>query len=201
MNRIRKISLIFVFGLFFLGRAEADPPKIDLPSQPAEPAPAVSAASSEESMSTSEPDPTNHAWKDYQNKVVRVRLRVKAAWTITEYKDSNKTGSAGFTVSRQPGPVTFVVLRERLDRPFEEWVSSASLSQLYPTGFKHSKGEIGGRTAVKVQGSAKDGRREESYFLKDGEFIHQVTFSAPAEYWNDFQETFAAQRKDFRWLR
>jgi hypothetical protein len=194
--------------LLMLTRAHADSPqKIDLPSDPGEPVPHDQApASSTIDLSTTS-DLTVEAhtvkeWKLYQNPSVGFSTHVKSAWTVTEFHDSQDSASASFAIAREPVPgVNFSVQRDPLDRPFEEWVSSPSLTALYPTGYHRSSALWGGRKAVLIKGSVKDGRLDHSYFLQIGKYVCQVSFTAPEEAWKAFQPAFDTLQQNFRWLR
>jgi hypothetical protein len=138
-------------------------------------------------------------WKEYDNHIVKVHMRINAAWTTMEVKEAPQSGTASFTISRLP-LVTFSVTREPMDANFETYMSSASLTPLYPTGYKKSRGAFAGRVAFITHGTATDGRWDESYFVTDGKSISQVSFSAPKESWKEAQPTFDGLKRSFRWL-
>jgi hypothetical protein len=178
----------------------ADPPKIDLPKQPSEPA-ATEEAAPAEPISTIVSDENHKEWQEYDNRIVKAHVRVNSAWTVMEVKETKDSGSVSFTLARAPAPlVTFAISRAPLDVPFEEWVSSPSLTSLYPSGFKKSSALFAGRKAMLVKGTAPDGRLDESYFVEHGKFITQVSFAAPPEAWKDTGPAFAALKESFRWL-
>jgi len=180
--------------------AYADPPKIDLPKQPSEMAPAEDAAP-EQPLSTVAPDENNKEWQEYDNRIVKAHVRVRSAWTVMEVKETRDTGSVSFTLSRAPAPlVTFAISRAPLAVSFEEWMSSASLTSLYPSGFKKSSAVFAGRKAMLVKGTAADGRLDESFFVEHEKFVTQISFTAPPEAWKDSGPAFAALKESFRWL-
>src|SRR5205807_8211034 len=118
----------------------AESPKIDLPPQP----PAESTPQQEgtarppEPISTFETDPHDKNWKEYDNRIVKAHVRVRAAWTVMEIKETRQSGTVSFTLSRLP-LVTFAVTRDPLQGDFDDYVSSAALTPLYPSGFKMSR--------------------------------------------------------------
>ncbi len=184
-----------------LSFAYADPPKIELPTQPPEDTTAqVEAAGAQaEPMSISVPDPKNRDWKEYDNRIVKAHVRVQTAWLMMEVKETRESGSVSFTLSRLP-MVTFAVSREPMAGDFDLYLSSASLTPLYPVGFKKSPASFAGRGAVLVRGKGRDGRLDESYFSTDGHSIYQVSFSAPEADWKDALSPFAGLKESFRWL-
>src|SRR5258706_7606634 len=95
-------------------------------------------------------------WREYDNPVVKVHMRVNAAWTIMEVKETPQSGAVSFTISRLP-MVTFAVTREPMDGNFETYMSSASLTPLYPSGYRKTRGAFAGRVAFFKQGAATDG--------------------------------------------
>jgi hypothetical protein len=138
-------------------------------------------------------------WKDYDNPIVKAHMRIKAAWTIMEVKETPQSGSVSFTISRLP-MVTFSATREPMEANFETYMSSASLTPLYPSGYKKSRGAFSGRVAFITHGTATDGRWDESYFVTDGSSIYQISFSAPKESWKDAKSHFDGLKSSFRWL-
>jgi hypothetical protein len=176
--------------------AYADPPKIDLPAT--QPPPDNAAASPSEAISVVTPDDTNRDWQFYDNRIVKAHAHVKTAWTVMEIKETKDSGSVSFTLSRLP-LVTFSITREPLAAPFEEYVSSSSLTSLYPTGFEEGHSTLAGRKALLVKGKSSDGRWDESYFVPGTGFYTQVSFTMPKEAQKDFQNSFAALKDSFRW--
>src|SRR5882724_8383297 len=144
--------------------AFADPQKIDLPAQPPEDtaAPASEQAAPPAPISNTVVDPKDKNWREYDNNIVKAHMRVNVAWTMMEIKETKKSGTASFTLSRMP-LVTFVVVRDPLEGDFSEYLSSAALTPLYPTGYKKSAGGFAGKRAVIIRGKATDDRMEESY--------------------------------------
>ena len=138
-------------------------------------------------------------WKDYDNLIVKIHTQVNAAWTTMEVKETLQSGTASFTISRLP-LVTFSVTREPMDGNFETYMSSASLTPLYPSGYKKTRGAFAGRVAFITHGTATDGRWDESYFVTDGKSIYQVSFSAPKDSWKEAQPQFDGLKRSFRWL-
>ena len=138
-------------------------------------------------------------WKEYDNPIVKVHIRMKPAWTTMEVKETPQSGSLSFTISRLP-MTTFSVTREPMDGHFDAYMSSASLTPLYPSGYKKTRGAFGGRVAFITQGTATDGRWDESYFVTDGKSIYQISFSAPKEDWKEAQPQFDGLKRSFRWL-
>jgi len=196
-----------ILGSFWIGAflrvslCQAAPPKIDLPNSSSELAQPEAAAPLEEPMSTSVIDENDKNWTEYNNRIVQAHVRVKSAWPVIEIKETKTNGSVSFTLSNAPGPlVTFTITNQPMDGPFEAWVSSSSLTPLYPSGYKEFQAVFAGRKATLIKGTAADGRLEESYFSARGEFINQVSFTAPKEYWKDFEPAFAALKQSFRWL-
>jgi hypothetical protein len=185
----------------FAWLAYADSPKIDLPPQPpAETTAQVEApAPPEQPISTSETDPNDKNWKEYDNRIVRIHVRVKSAWTAMELKESAQVGTASFTLSRLP-LVTFAVVREPLQGDFDAYVSSAALTPLYPSGYREYHTVFAGRKAVRIHGTASDGRQDESYFLVAGRSLYRVSFSAPKDYWKEAETDFGGLKESFRWL-
>src|SRR6266446_7964578 len=113
----------WILPCLFVCVAHADSPKIDLPPQPpaeATPQP-EGTAPTEEPISTSVADPSNKNWKEYDNRIVKVHVRVRSAWTVMELKESAQVGTASFTLSRLP-LVTFAVVREPLDGDLDAYV-------------------------------------------------------------------------------
>jgi hypothetical protein len=191
----------WLFLGLFATLAYADPPKIDLPKQPPEAASIEDPAASSEPLSTTISDAIDQDWKEYDNRIVKAHVRVNAAWTVMEFKETQDSGSVSFTLARAPGIlVTFSITREPLDVPFEVWVSSSSLTPLYPSGYKESQTVLAGRKATLIKGTAPDGRFDESYFSAFGRFVNQVSFTAPKESWKDYDQAFAALKQSFRWL-
>ena len=191
----------WLFISLLVSFAHADPPSIDLPPQP--PAetktPAGQPAPPAEPISTIVQDPTDKHWKEYDNRIVKVHVRVKSAWTVMELKESAHVGTASFTLSRLP-LVTFAVVREPLDGDFDAYVSSAGLTPLYPSGYREYPTVFAGRKTVRIHGSAPDGRQDESYFLSADHSLYRVSFSAPKDYWKEAEKDFSELKESFRWL-
>ena len=182
--------------------ARAEAPKIDIPAQPAaettnqegKPEPAG------EPISTTVTDPKDKNWKEYDNRIIKVHLRINAAWTLMELKETSHSGTVSFTLSRLP-LVTFAVTRDPLQGDFEVYVSSDALTPLYAAGFKKSKTVFAGRKSVLVRGILQDGRQDESYCASDGHSFYRVSFSAPKESWKETQKPFDGIKQSFRWLK
>jgi len=138
-------------------------------------------------------------WKDYDNPIVKAHVRVKSAWSVIEVKETKDSGSATFRLVTVPF-VSFSIVREPMTASFEEYVSSATLTDLYPSGFKMSRGQLAGRQAIVVKGPASDGRFDESYFVPDGQSYTQVSFTAPKDFWKNVEDSFAALKESFRWI-
>ena len=190
-----KWLLISLFASF----AYAEAPKIDTGGIPTETSQADAIAPSSEPISVTTPDPSNKEWQEYSNRIVKARVRVKTAWTVIEIKETKDSGSANFRLSPNPY-VSFSMTREPMTGPFEEYMSSSTLTSIYPSGFKKSKSTLAGRPAVLVKGLAEDGRMDESYFVPDGQFYTQVSFSSPQEFWKNTDSSFAALKQSFHWL-
>src|SRR5207249_4062424 len=169
---------------FALSYAHADTPQMDAPAQP---------------ISTTVTDPNNKEWREYDNRIVKAHMRINAAWTTMEVKETPKSGAVSFTISRLP-LISFSVTREPMDADFETYMSSASLTPQYTTGYKKTRGAFAGRVAFITHGTATDGRWDESYFVTDGKSITQVSFSAPKEDWKQAQTPFDGLKQSFRWL-
>ena len=138
-------------------------------------------------------------WKDYDNPIVKVHMQANAAWTTMEVKETPQSGSVSFTISRLP-LISFSATREPMEGNFETYMSSASLTPLYPSGYKKTRGAFAGRVAFITHGTATDGRWDESYFVTDGKSIYQISFSAPKEDWKEAQSPFDGLKSSFRWL-
>ena len=190
---------------FAVSVAHADPPKIPVPSQPpqesaTEPS-AAQAAPEESPVSTTTRDPNDKSWRLYDNRIVKAHMRVNAAWTLMEVKETADSGSVSFTMSRLP-LVTISIMRQPMDAPFETYMSSASLTPEYPAGYKKTRAVFAGQPALLTRGKAKDERFDESFFVSDGKSIYQVSFSAPQEFWKDANtQYFDPLKRSFRWLR
>ena len=168
---MKKIGLLVCLMVSF---ARAESTKIDLPTQP----PEESASQAQEAsvpVSTTIEDPKDKHWKEYDNRIVKTHFRINSAWTMMELKETSQTGTVSFTLLRDP-LITFAVVRDTLDGDFESYVSSEALTPVYPSGFKQSKSEFGGRKALLVQGKIEDGRHDESYFLAEGKSFYRVFF-------------------------
>ena len=142
-------------------------------------------------------------WKEYENPHVGIHLTVKRAWTEIFFKETAETGSVTFALSSQPH-ATVSIFRQKADYPFEVWVSSEVLLQVYVPGYKQSApARFAGRSCIKVVGTSRDkeGRREETYFSSRPPFVDQITFSAPEEAWPAAEPDFAVLRKSIRWTR
>ena len=128
-------------------------------------APFVWADAPSQPISTSTADQTEKGWKEYDNHIVKAHIRIKTAWTVMEFKETKESGSVSFTLSRAPAPlVTFSISREPMQGQFEEYLTSTTLSQLYPAGHKSSPAILGGRKVVLIKGKATDDRLEENFF-------------------------------------
>ncbi len=185
--------------VFIAVRALADSPQITLPAPASETGEVRQSTAAAEPISTEMFDPNDKNWKEYDNRIVKVHARVKSAWTVIEIKETNESGSVTFRLSRLPF-ATFSVTREPMTGSFEEYVSSPTLTSIYPSGYKQSRQRLAGRQAVRVKGIGSDGRMDESYFVADHGFYSQVSFSAPEDSWNTFNPSFAALKESFRWL-
>ena len=194
-------SSILIFGLAVISSAD-ETPAITIPSrQNAPPDREEPSDSSATQQSTSLPDPADTHWKIYENHIVKIHLRIQQAWTMMEFKETKNSGAVNFTLSRAPAPlVTFSATREPRVAPLEEYISRATLTPLYPNGYQTTTSTLAGRKATLVTGQAKDGRREESYFVSDKDTLTQVVFSAPPEDWNATRPQFDAMKKSFRWV-
>jgi hypothetical protein len=178
------MKYVWILLCFALTYAQADSPKSDVAAQP---------------ISTTATDPTDKNWKEYDNRIVKAHMRINAAWTVMEVKETPQSGAVSFTISRLP-LVTFSVTRQPMEANFETYMSSASLTPQYPTGYKKSRGAFAGRVAFFTQGTATDGRRDESYFVTDEKSFYQISFSAPKESWKEAQPHFDGLKRSFRWL-
>ena len=119
---------------------------------------------------------------------------------MMELKETSQSGTVSFTLSRLP-LVTFAVVRDILQGDFDTYVSSESLTAIYPSGYKKSKSVFAGRKAILVHGKIDDGRQDESYFTSDAHTYYRVSFSAPKEAWKDAQKKFDSLHQSFRWLK
>ncbi len=197
-------SLVICFGVIIgigVATVQADPPKIQISTQPTESSQADVAAAPSEPISETVAIPDTKEWKEYDNRIVKAHVRIKSKWVMMEIKETKDNGAVSFTLSRSPGPlVTVEITRQPMDAPFEEWISSASLTPLYASGYKESRTQFAGRKATLIKGIAKDGRMDESYFVPQGGSISQISFTAPPEAWKDYEQAFAALKASFRWL-
>lgn len=142
-------------------------------------------------------------WKDYENPLVGIRLSVKRSWTEIFIKETKDTGSVAFRISQEPF-VAVTASRAVMEYPFEVWVSSDVLLQLYEPGYKRYPPEVfAGHKSVKIIGHPKGepDRRDESYFSAEGAFVDQISFVAPEDYWATAEDSFTPIRKSIRWLR
>jgi hypothetical protein len=191
---------IWILTGLLVSFAHADSSKIELPPQPPEDSTSqAQEAPPQEPISTSVKDPKDKSWLEYDNRIVKIHLRVNVAWTMMELKETSQSGTVSFTLSRDP-LITFAVVRDILQGTFDSYVSPAALTPLYPSGFKKSKAEFAGRKSVLVEGKIEDGRQDESYFSTDGHSFYRVSFSAPKESWPVAQKQFDVLKENFRWL-
>ncbi len=192
------MKLLALFLLFpAIVFAEENPQRIHDPLSIPQESPVV--AVPVERMSESQKDPRDKTWLLYDNRVLKVHLRVKVSWSMMELREAENTGTASFTISRLPR-VTFAVVRAPLEDTFEAYVSPAALTPLYPTLQKKTAASFAGRKGVLIKGVTEDGRYDESHFSSDGKTFYRVSFSAPSENWEESQELFKAIKRDFRWL-
>src|SRR5690349_18311563 len=108
---------------FALSSAQADPPKINAPAATPEDTTVQTeqVPPPEEPISTSVPDPKNKEWREYGNRIVKAHMRINAAWTIMEVKETPQSGAVSFTISRLP-LVSFSVTREPMEGEFETYM-------------------------------------------------------------------------------
>ncbi len=142
-------------------------------------------------------------WKDVNDSLVGVHLRVKRSWTEADLRETPDTGSITFQISADPH-ITITAQREKADYPFDVWVSSEILTQLFEPGYtRQSRVLFAGRSSVLVIGTAKDkeARIEQTYFSSKPPFIDQITFSAPKDAWSNAQTQFASMREGIHWNR
>lgn len=143
-------------------------------------------------------------WKEYDNALVGIHVRVKRAWTEIALKETPETGSVSFNISRSPH-VSITISHDKIPYSFSDYLSDELLSQIYEPGYRKSGPvTLAGRKAIKVSGVAKDreARRQDAYLFDRKPFLDQIVFSAPADDWAATAEPeFAELRKTLRWTR
>lgn len=140
-------------------------------------------------------------WKTYENKNIGVQVDVKTDWTCSEYRDATGNGMVTITISKSPLPAVNVeITRQLLDMPYETWISTPILSQVFEPGFQKKKAVFGKRPSFRVYGQSKDGRHQATYYTKDGTYLRQVTFSAPYENWKHYEPDFDRIGTSLKWV-
>lgn len=179
---------------------ESASPGIELPPSPPDESTMTTrtTVASAEPISVTQKDPQDPAWRLYDNRIVKARLRVKPSWTVMEFKETENSGTVSYTLSRLP-LVTFAIVRAPLEGPLDIYVSKEALAPLYTKVIKRRPAMVGGRKGISIQGILQDGRKDESFFATEGTSFYRVSFSAPEDAWADSEKQFEQLERDLHW--
>lgn len=179
--------------------ARGETPSIALPpDMPQEPQ-AAATSSSPAPISETVKDLADPLWRFYDNRIVKVHLRVKADWTVMEFKEAENSGTVSFTISRLP-LMTLAVVRSPLEAPLDAYLSKESLAPLYSKILTRRPGVLGKRPGTVIIGIQPDGRKDESHFSESGKSFYRVSFTAPEEDWAAAEKIFEKIENELRWL-
>ena len=139
-------------------------------------------------------------WKDYKNNTVGIELRVLKDWQEVTIDESPETGTVAFNINTAAN-VTVSISRQRFNHPFEVWLSSDVLTQLFAPGYTTRQTSLAGRSCTEVLGHDLKGLRQEAYYSSRPPFVDDITFVANDDQWDTYRDTIQELKKSLHWLR